>query len=74
MTAGDWLSFIKWLQPAIPMLFEAMQKGEPVETVFAADRAAVDVAFKRSWERRASRARARQVALEAQPVSPTDAG
>ena len=70
MTGADWLMFFKWLQPAIPMLLEAMGKGEPVETVFAVDRAVADTAFRRARERRASRAEARRLALSEPKVDP----
>ena len=52
MTSADWIALFKWLAPALPMLFEAMKKGEPVETVFALNRTAADAAFRQARERK----------------------
>lgn len=51
----DVIDFLKWLSPAVPVLVEAFRKGEAVETVFAVNKASLDVAFSSARARRAKR-------------------
>lgn len=55
MPVADIFAFLTWLGPAIPVLVEAFKKGEAVETVFAVNKAALDVAFSSARSRRAKR-------------------
>lgn len=54
MTVTDLLALLSWLAPAVPALMEAMKKGQPVESIIAADKLALDVAFKSARARRAA--------------------
>ena len=73
MTPTDVIAMLTWLQPAIPMLYEAFKNGQPVEAVFGTDRAATDAAFRRARQKRlARRERAAFLETSAERDHPTD--
>jgi hypothetical protein len=53
MTLADVLALLKWLEPVIPELLEAVRNNRPVEAVFAANRAAMDAGFSAARRKRA---------------------
>ncbi len=53
MTLADVLSLLKWLEPVIPELLEAVRNNRPVEAVFAANKAAMDEGFSAARRKRA---------------------
>ena len=55
MTLADVLGLLKWLEPVIPELLEAVRNNRPVEAVFAGNRGAVADAFTSARSRRARR-------------------
>jgi hypothetical protein len=53
MTLADVLALLKWLEPVIPELLEAVRNNRPVEAVFAANRAAMGAGFSAARRKRA---------------------
>jgi len=53
MTLADVLGLLKWLEPVIPELLDAVRNNRPVEAVFAANKAAMGAGFSAARRKRA---------------------
>ena len=55
MTIVDVMAILKFVEPAVPMILKAIKAGQPVETIFALNTAALDTAFASARSRKARR-------------------